>query len=36
MLKTKPYKPSFILFLRDFSGYIQEEWKPYLTKARSA
>lgn len=35
-LKVRPYKPSFILFLRDFSGYIQDEWKPYLSKARSA
>ncbi len=36
ILKAQPYKPSFILFLRDFSGYIQEEWRPFLTKARSA
>ncbi len=35
-LRTKPYKPSFILFLRDFSGYIQDEWRPFLGNARSA
>lgn len=35
ILKSKPYKPSFILFLRDFSGYIQDEWRPFLN-AKSA
>lgn len=34
-LKSNPYKPSFILFLRDFSGFIQEEWRPFLN-AKSA
>ena len=28
----KPYKPSFIMFLRDFSGNIDEGWHPYLSK----
>ncbi|QSE97152.1 HNH endonuclease [Fulvivirga lutea] len=30
LLKTKPFKPSYVLFLRDFSGMFCEEWKPYL------
>ena len=34
-LKNKPYKPSFVLFLRDFSGFIQDEWRPFLN-AKSA
>ena len=29
-LKNSPYKPSYVLFLRDFSGYAHEEWIPYL------
>jgi 5-methylcytosine-specific restriction endonuclease McrA len=36
-LAQQPYKPSFIMFLRDFSGQIQEDWRPYLgKKAKSA
>ncbi len=30
MLKTNPFKPSYIMFLRDFSGFDFEEWTPYL------
>lgn len=26
----QPYRPSFIMFLRDFAGKVDEEWKPYL------
>jgi 5-methylcytosine-specific restriction endonuclease McrA len=29
-LSQLPYKPSYIIFLRDFSGMIRDEWKPYL------
>lgn len=29
-LKKVPYKPSYILFLRDISGYAHDEWIPYL------
>jgi 5-methylcytosine-specific restriction endonuclease McrA len=29
-LSKLPYKPSYIIFLRDFSGMIRDEWKPYL------
>ena len=29
-LKQEPYKPSFIMFLRDFSGLDYAEWQPYL------
>ncbi len=31
-LKRRPFKPSFIMFLRDFSGPVEEDWKPYLGK----
>jgi len=31
-LDRKPFKPSFIMFLRDFSGHIDDDWKPYLSK----
>ncbi len=31
-LVQSPYKPSFIMFLRDFSGHVEEDWKPYLNK----
>ena len=33
-LTQKPFKPSFIMFLRDFSGSIEEDWRPYLNKKR--
>jgi HNH endonuclease len=29
-LRVKPFKPSFIMFLRDFSGNIEEEWLPFV------
>ncbi len=29
-LKTNPFKPSYIMFLRDFSGFDFDEWTPYL------
>lgn len=29
-LLTKPFKPSFLVFLRDCSGPLDEVWKPYL------
>ena len=29
-LKYTPYKPSYILFLREFSGYAYDEWIPFL------
>ncbi|MCS6824151.1 MAG: HNH endonuclease [Cytophagaceae bacterium] len=32
-LRRKPFKPSFFMFLRDFSGVIDEEWMPYLGKS---
>jgi 5-methylcytosine-specific restriction endonuclease McrA len=31
-LRIKPYKPSFIVFLRDFSGAIEQSWIPFLSK----
>jgi len=35
-LKRKPYKPSFFIFLRDFSGNIDDEWLTYLGKKMKA
>ena len=29
-LAQRPFRPSFIMFLSDFNGKVQEEWKPYL------
>lgn len=34
-LPYKPYRPSFIMFLREFSGMGDESWRPYL-QAKSA
>lgn len=31
-LKNEPFKPSYVLFLRDFSGYKYKEWVPYLKR----
>ena len=33
-LPYKPFKPSFIMFLRDFSGLGDESWMPYLQVSR--
>ena len=29
-LKNLPFKPSYVIFLRDYSGFHCEEWKPFL------
>lgn len=29
-LNVRPFKPSYVIFLRDYSGFHCEEWKPYL------
>lgn len=29
-LKTKPFKPSYLMYLKDFTGNVREEWKPFL------
>ena len=29
-LNQLPFKPSYLMFLRDFSGFKYEEWTPYL------
>lgn len=29
-LTYQPFRPSFVMFLSNFAGEIQEEWKPYL------
>lgn len=35
-LLRKPFKPTFVMFLRDFSGVLSEKWAPYLAKHKSA
>ncbi len=30
ILPYQPFKPSYVMFLREFSGYDYNEWKPYL------
>ena len=27
---NEPFKPSYLIFLRDYSGYSRDEWRPYL------
>jgi len=34
LLRNQPYKPSYILFLSSQSGYIQDEWRPFLNGHR--
>ncbi|MEM1127823.1 MAG: HNH endonuclease [Bacteroidota bacterium] len=29
-LRTKPFRPSYVMFIRDFVGSVDEAWKPYL------
>lgn len=29
-VKRMPFKPSYLVFLRDFSGTLREEWEPFL------
>lgn len=29
-LSYKPFKPSFVMFLREFSGVVDKSWQPYL------
>ncbi|RNC84686.1 MAG: HNH endonuclease [Balneola sp.] len=29
-LRSKPYRPIPITFFRDYNGFVQEPWKPYL------
>ncbi len=33
-LKRAPFKPSFIMFLRDFNGRIENDWEIYLGKQK--
>ncbi|KPM46648.1 HNH endonuclease [Jiulongibacter sediminis] len=35
-LAVKPFKPTFVTFLRDFSGNTSETWAPYLSRSQSA
>jgi hypothetical protein len=36
LLKMKPYKPSFIMFLRDFSGSVEDNWLPFIGRKEKA
>jgi 5-methylcytosine-specific restriction endonuclease McrA len=29
-MSHKPFRPSFIMYLREFSGKVADDWKPYL------
>ena len=29
-LSVRPFRPSYVMFIRDFSGYAYDEWLPYL------
>lgn len=31
-LRQKPFRPSFVMFVRDFSGKVNEAWLPYLNR----
>jgi len=35
-MRLRPFKPSFIMFLRDFSGANDESWTPFLMKREKA
>lgn len=35
-LHQQPYKPSFVMFMRDFSGAVDEDWLIYLGQRVSA
>ena len=34
-LSLRPFRPSYIMYLKDLSGNNYEEWKPYLTQKKS-
>jgi 5-methylcytosine-specific restriction endonuclease McrA len=34
--EIRPYRPTYIMYLSDFSGYVCEEWKPFLPAPKSA
>jgi len=34
--RIRPFKPSYIMFLSDFSGYVCDEWKPFLPQPKNA
>jgi len=36
-LSIRPFRPSYVMFIRDFSGYAYEDWLPFLNiKSRVA
>jgi 5-methylcytosine-specific restriction endonuclease McrA len=32
LMRQRPFKPSFILFMREYSGTTEESWMPFLAK----
>jgi 5-methylcytosine-specific restriction endonuclease McrA len=34
-IKRPPYKPSYVIFLRDYSGFSLTEWEPFLKTGTS-
>jgi len=32
-LRSRPFRPSHIMFIREFVGTIDDAWKPYLFMA---
>ena len=32
-LRRRPFRPSHVMYLRDFLGALEEAWKPYLYAA---
>ncbi len=35
-LRQRPYKPTFLMFIRDFAGGVNEDWLPYLHSNKEA
>ncbi len=35
-LRQRPFKPSFLVFLREFSGALEQSWVPFLAKREKA
>jgi 5-methylcytosine-specific restriction endonuclease McrA len=31
-LRIKPFRPSYVMFIRDFSGGVSSDWEPFLSK----
>lgn len=33
-LKQQPFRPTFVMFVRDYSGHVESTWLPYLNRWR--